>query len=115
MDTNSEHVAPAAPTATAHGGGHTARHPGPKEYIRIALILAAITAAEVAIYYMDISRGLLIPALLFFAVVKFSIVALWFMHLHFDSRMYSRFFVMGLAGTVTLFTIVLLTFRAFSG
>lgn len=115
MDTTSEHVDPAAPTATAHGSEHTARHPSPKEYIRIALILGAITAAEVGIYYMNISRGLLIPALFFFAIVKFALVVLWFMHLRFDSRMYSRFFLMGLAGTVTLFMIVLIIFKAFSG
>jgi cytochrome c oxidase subunit 4 len=114
-DTTSEHADPAVPSAAAIGGGHAVRHPSPKEYIRIALILGAITAAEVGIYYAKISRGLLIPALFFFAIVKFALVVLWFMHLRFDSRMYSRFFLMGLAGAVTLFTIVLLTFKAFSG
>lgn len=114
-DSTSEHLDPAAPAATAHRGGHTARHPSPKEYIRIALLLGALTAAEVGIWYANISRGLLIPALFFFAIVKFSLVVLWFMHLRFDSRMYSRFFMMGLAGAVTLFIIVLLTFKAFSG
>ena len=33
------------------------------------------------------------------------------MHLKFDSRTYARFFVMGLAGAITLFLIVLLTFQ----
>jgi cytochrome c oxidase subunit 4 len=106
---------PAAPAVTAQGGGHTVRHPSPKEYIRIALILGAITAAEVGIWYTNISRALLIPALFFFAIVKFALVVLWFMHLRFDSRTYSRFFLLGLAGAVTLFIIVLLTFKAFSG
>jgi cytochrome c oxidase subunit IV len=108
------HADPAAPAATA-GGGHTVRHPSPKEYIRIALILGAITAAEVAIWYTNLSRALLIPALFFFAIVKFALVVLWFMHLRFDSRTYSRFFLMGLALAVTLFVVVLLTFKAFSG
>ena len=36
-----------------HAGAHGGRHPGPKEYIRIAIILAAITAAEVAVYYIE--------------------------------------------------------------
>jgi heme/copper-type cytochrome/quinol oxidase subunit 4 len=48
-----------------------------------------------------------------FAVVKFSLVVLWFMHLRFDSRTYARFFLMGLAGAVTLFLIVLLVFGTF--
>lgn len=95
--------------------GRTVRHPSPKEYIRIAIILALVTAAEVGVYYLEISRGLLIPLLLGFAAVKFALVVLWFMHLRFDSRTYARFFMLGLAGAVTLFMVVLLTFRAFSG
>jgi hypothetical protein len=37
------------------------------------------------------------------------------MHLKFDSRTYARFFVLGLAGAITLYLIVLLTFRVFGG
>ena len=91
---------------------HT-RHPSTREYVRIAIILAAVTAAEVAVYYVDALRDVLIPMLFVFAVVKFSLVVLWFMHLRFDSRTYARFFLMGLAGAVTLFLIVLLVFGTF--
>jgi len=93
---------------------HSGRHPGPREYIRIAIILGVITAAEVAIYYIEGARDFLIPILFLFSFVKFALVVLWFMHLRFDSRTYARFFVMGLAGAVTLFLIVLLTFQVFS-
>jgi len=96
-------------------GGRTVRHPSPKEYVRIAIVLGVITAAEVAVYYMELARGLLIPLLFVFAAIKFALVVLWFMHLKFDSKTYARFFMLGLAGAVTLFTIVLLTFRAFAG
>jgi cytochrome c oxidase subunit 4 len=88
-------------------------HPSAKEYIRIALILAVLTAIEVGISYTDISHSILIPALFLLAGVKFVLVVLWFMHLKFDDRRYARFFVMGLAGAVTLYLIVLITFRAF--
>jgi len=94
--------------------GRTVRHPSPKEYVRIAIILAVVTAAEVGIYYTKISRGILIPLLFAFAAIKFTLVVLWFMHLRFDSRTYARFFLLGLAGAITLFIVVLLTFRAFS-
>jgi cytochrome c oxidase subunit 4 len=106
----------AGPTRPA-GRGHVARHPSPKEYIRIAIILGVITAIEVAIYYIDWvhERGLLIPMLFIFALIKFSLVVLWFMHLRFDSRTYARFFVMGLAGAITLFLIVLMIFQTFAG
>jgi cytochrome c oxidase subunit IV len=97
------------------GSGHVARHPSPKEYVRIAIILGIVTAAEVAIYYLKAVGDLLIPLLFLFALIKFTLVVLWFMHLRFDSRTYARFFVMGLAGAITLFLIVLLTFRVFAG
>jgi cytochrome c oxidase subunit 4 len=103
----------AAGTQPPAGRGHVTRHPSPKEYIRIALILAIITAFEVAIYYLDISHSILIPALFAFSLAKFALVVLWFMHLRFDSRTYSRFFLMGLAGAITLFLIVLMLFRVF--
>ena len=93
---------------------HSGRHPGPREYVRIAIILGVITAAEVAIYYIEGAKDFLIPVLFFFSFVKFALVVLWFMHLRFDSRTYARFFVMGLAGAVTLFLIVLLIFQVFS-
>jgi cytochrome c oxidase subunit IV len=104
------HAEPARPA-----GAHAGRHPSPKEYIRIALILGLITAAEVAIYYWEGAQEYLIPALFLFALIKFSLVVMWFMHLRFDSRTYARFFIMGLAGAITLFLVVLMTFKVFSG
>lgn len=97
--------------------GRAVRHPSPREYVRVAVVLAIVTALEVAIYYVDWvhEHGLLVPLLFLFALVKFSLVVLWYMHLRFDSRTYARFFVMGLAGALTLYVAVLLMFRTFSG
>ena len=105
----------AGTTPAVGHGGHVARHPSPKEYIRIALILGAVTAFEVAVYYVDLSHATLVGVLFACAVVKFSLVVLWFMHLKFDSRTYSRFFLMGLAGAITLFLIVMMIYRVFQG
>lgn len=102
------------PTEEHAPAAHAGRHPGPKEYIRIAIILGVITAAEVAVYYIEGFKEILVPLLFFFSFLKFTLVVLWFMHLKFDSRTYARFFVMGLAGAITLFLIVLLLFQAFS-
>jgi len=103
--------------APARRVGRVVRHPSPREYVRIAVVLAVVTAAEVAVYYVDWvhEHGLLIPLLFLFALIKFSLVVLWYMHLRFDSRTYARFFVMGLAGALTLYMAVLLMFRTFSG
>jgi cytochrome c oxidase subunit 4 len=97
--------------------GRVVRHPSPREYVRIAVVLAVVTAAEVFAYYLDWvhEHGLLIPLLFLFALVKFSLVVLWYMHLRFDSRTYARFFVLGLAGALTLYMAVLLMFRTFAG
>ena len=90
-------------------------HPSPKEYIRIAIVLFLITIMEVSTYYLEPPRSVLIPVLFVFTVVKFALVVLWFMHLRFDSRVYSRFFLMGIAFAVTLYIVVLLLFGAFTG
>ena len=101
------------PVQEVRARAHAGRHPGPKEYIRIAIILAAITAAEVAVYYIEGFKEILVPVLFFFSFVKFTLVVLWFMHLRFDSRTYARFFVMGLSGAAVLYLVVLISFRVF--
>jgi cytochrome c oxidase subunit 4 len=101
----------AAARPRSHG-----RHPSTREYVRIAVILAVITALEVVIYYIDWihENELLVPLLFLFSLIKFTLVVLWFMHLRFDSRTYARFFVMGFAGAVTLFLLMLLIFQVFA-
>jgi cytochrome c oxidase subunit IV len=90
-------------------------HPGPRQYVMVGLVLAGITALEVALFYMDfLPSPVVVASLLILMTLKFGLVVLWFMHLKFDSRTYSRFFVMGLAFAITLYGVVLLTFGAFT-
>jgi cytochrome c oxidase subunit 4 len=89
-------------------------HPSAKEYIRIGVILAVLTALEIATYYVDVG-GVLVPTLIGLAIVKFALVVMWFMHLKFDAPTYARFFLMGLAGAATLYLIVLISFGIFVG
>ena len=64
-------------------------HPTDNTYIKIAVILGVITALEVAIFYVG-----WIPDLVFFtilicmSVVKFAIVAMYYMHLKFDESIF---------------------------
>ncbi|MEO8422645.1 MAG: cytochrome C oxidase subunit IV family protein [Actinomycetota bacterium] len=96
-------------SASSHHG-----HPSPREYVRIFFILGAITGIEVAIYYVrDEMGGWFLPVLFTLMISKFAIVVLWYMHLKFDDRRFSRFFVMGLAGAATLYLVVLISFRTF--
>ncbi|MGH2729077.1 MAG: cytochrome C oxidase subunit IV family protein [Actinomycetota bacterium] len=85
-------------------------HPGPKQYVGVAVVLAIITAIEVAIYYIDALQDVLIPFLLAFSFIKFALVVLWFMHLKFDSPLFKRLFVAGLILALVVFAIVLTTF-----
>jgi cytochrome c oxidase subunit 4 len=94
--------------ARAHGG----RHPSPKEYIRIAVILGVITAAEVVVYYVEGVQEFLVPILFLFSALKFALVVLWFMHLKFDSRIFSTMFVTGFLIAVAVFVVVLATLDA---
>jgi len=89
-------------------------HPDPRDYIRIAVVLLVITLIEVSTYYVKPPHNVLVPVLLTFTVVKVSLVVMWFMHLKFDSRLYARLFLMGIAFAVTLYLIVLLLFGVFS-
>ena len=90
-------------------------HPGERTYIQVAIILAIITIVEVAIYYIEALGDLLIPFLLAFAVVKFVLVALWFMHLRFDSSIFRRFFVTGIVLALAVFGVVLWYFFTHGG
>ena len=93
-----------------HGGTHEKAHPGPGEYIKIALVLAVVTAAEVAVYYISqIPPHVLSAILLVMMAVKFALVSLWFMHLRFDSILFRRLFITGIILAVVVYTIAMTT------
>ena len=97
-----------APTdIAAHEG-----HPSPSQYIMVGLILGVVTAVEVAVYYVDALEGALLSILMVLSTMKFVLVALWFMHLRFDNRLFAVLFFSGVVLAVFLFVIVLSTLGA---
>lgn len=105
-----------ATTDTAHAGtsrDEGAAHPSPLDYIKIAVVLAVITVAEVAVYYIGSLRSLLVPLLLIMSVVKFFLVAMWFMHLRFDSRLFRRLFVLGIVLALIVYGVAFATIGIF--
>jgi cytochrome c oxidase subunit 4 len=93
---------------SAHAGPGAHAHPTERQYVAVAMVLAAITAAEVAVYYVkSIPDPLLIGMLCGMALLKFSIVVLWFMHLRFDSLIFRRLFVTGIVLAVAVYLIFL--------
>ena len=89
---------------------HLDDHPSPRKYVNIAIILAIVTAIEVAIYYVPALEDLLVPILMVLAVIKFVMVGAYFMHLKFDSKTFRRFFVTGIVLAFFVFGVVLWTF-----
>jgi cytochrome c oxidase subunit 4 len=81
-------------------------HPTVGQYVEIGVILAVVTAIEVALFYADIPRQVTIPALLFLTFIKFLLVVMWFMHLRYDHRLLTRLFVSGLAIAAVIFAVV---------
>jgi len=89
-------------------------HPSDRNYVVIALILAVLTALEVATYYVEEQLGgFLVPALMVMMVVKFAMVVMWFMHLRFDSNLFTRMFVSGLVLAIGVYVVALTTFQFF--
>lgn len=90
-------------------------HPTTRQYWEIALVLAVITAAEVAVTYIDALDGVIVPLLLIMAVAKFYLVVAFFMHLRFEKPLYRNLFVIGIVATPLLFGAVLFTFGVLIG
>ena len=80
----------------ADGGAVHTGHPTPATYFKIAMILSALTAVEVAIFYITpLSYGI-IPILAVLSIGKFALVVLYYMHLKFDSKVFSGMFFFGM-------------------
>ena len=74
----------------AHGG---AEHPTVGTYIRVALVMTVVTALEVGVIYVRRLAPIVVPLLLAMSVAKFALVALFFMHLRYESRVLTFLFV----------------------
>lgn len=88
-------------TDRAHG-----RHPTARDYVNIALILAVLTALEVSTYFFEFGP-IAVPLLIVLMIIKFILVVGWFMHLRFDSRIFSQLMYSGLAFALVLYAITL--------
>lgn len=95
--------------------GEIDSHPTPFKYVMIFLILVVVTAIEVATSYLegDISNALIVGLLLFWALVKFILVAAYYMHLKTDQPMFRRFFILGAVAACVLYAIMLTTLHVF--
>jgi cytochrome c oxidase subunit 4 len=90
-------------------------HPTDLQYVKIALLLGLITAAEVTTYFWeDASTAALVVILFPMMIAKFAIVCGYFMHLKYDHPIFKRVFVAGLVLAVIVYLTAMVTLEFFS-
>lgn len=84
---------PAGAHVAAHDEAHD-EHPGWSTYWKVALILTIITAVEVSAYYIPAwsKSWVYVPSMLIMSTVKFVIVAMYYMHLKYDHKLFRSLF-----------------------
>jgi cytochrome c oxidase subunit 4 len=89
-------------------------HPGPRQYVLIAIVLVILTAVEVATSYLEghVNSNLLIVALAIMAAIKFFLVASWYMHMKQDSKVFRRLFIAGITLACIVYGILFLFFSS---
>ena len=91
---------------------HHPAHPTPSQYWKLAVLLAVLTAIEVALFYIDRSLELGMinsVALILLAFLKFVIVVGWYMHLRYEKSTVNRLFVAGFVLAGSLYLVVLIS------
>jgi cytochrome c oxidase subunit 4 len=96
-----------AEAAAMHGNEEHGSHASTGFYWTIGIILTVITGAEVAAFYIPALEGILVPLLLTLSAAKFIMVVMFFMHLKFDSKIFSGLFLSGLV-LATFMTVALI-------
>ena len=86
-------------------------HPTWSTYWKVALILTVITAVEVSAYYIPAwsESRIYVPSMLILSAVKFAIVAMFYMHLKYDHRLFRTLFTGPLIiATITIVSLLFL-------
>jgi len=88
-------------------------HPGARAYLAIAVVLLVITIVEVAIFYIPSMKPVLVPSLLTLSALKFALVAMFYMHLKFDHKLFSWLFVVPMAIAAAVILALMMLFGVF--
>jgi len=100
------HSGGAAVKGAAHGG-----HASPAFYWAIGGVLTVITAVEVAVFYIPALHPVLVPVLLLLSTAKFLLVVMFFMHLKFDSRIFTGVFLAGMVLAMFMTTALVVLYK----
>jgi cytochrome c oxidase subunit 4 len=86
-------------------------------FIKVAIFLAVLTAIEVSWSYLGWSESLHtveVLGLVFMMMIKFVVVAAYFMHLKFDKKILTWLFYGGFVLAIGVYTAALTTFQIWS-
>ncbi len=95
--------------ATDHA--HEEFHPDWSIYWKVALFLVVVTAVEVSAYYIPAwgNSWIYVPSMLIMSGVKFAVVAMFYMHLKYDHKLFRALFTGPLmVATLTLIGLLFL-------
>jgi cytochrome c oxidase subunit 4 len=100
----------------SHVTTHEHAHPTASLYFKVGLVLFVLTALEVGLYEItygghagpsaETIKPFFVPMLLLLSAAKFALVAMFYMHLKQDSKLFSGVFVFPL--TIAAFIVVAL-------
>ena len=109
MSTHTHHEAFSSsdPAMESPEPGVEEHYPDERQYYKVFGILVLVTACEVGIYYLSGARRAVITLMVFMMIAKFAIVALYFMHLRFDSKLFRRLFVTGIILAIAVYLVAL--------
>ena len=107
--------------APAHGHAEEHAHPTRGTYLKVALILFVLTALEVLSYELarrptaplhTVVGPVLVPILVVLSAAKFALVAMFYMHLKQDSKVFSNLFVFPIiiAASIIIALIVIINY-----
>lgn len=94
---------------------HDDHHPSDLFYLKIAGILAFFTALEVGTYFIedDVSEAFLFISLTVLMIIKFVMVAAYFMHLKYDTPWFRYLFISGMVLAMGVYAIFFFAFDLF--
>jgi len=79
----------------------------PVNYLGIFILLAVLTLVETLVSYLQ-QAAIKFPVLIALSLVKAVMVSLYFMHLKFDSRIFSYLFIAGCLLSIPLILVMLI-------
>lgn len=93
-------------------GEHHTHGPTDAQYFKVFFLLVALTALEVSTYWWDDifnadTKKIAVPVLIALMVIKFFLVALYFMHLKYDSPLLKRTFYVGMIVAIFVYVVAL--------